>query len=210
VKKEQLIATLAAAASDSDPLVREVVFYTGANVPRFDFWTGEEYMLRFSMEPKDVNLSRLKAGAPLLDSHNSYRLENQLGVVEDAWLDGNRAMARVRFSAREDVADVVRDVNDGIIRNLSMGVEIGKREDITEKGSKMRQYLARDWQPMEISIVPIGADAGAQFLSTCPEYQVMRSLMERHNLSADPGAAGEADRARYLIQLQRVRHEAGL
>ena len=207
MKKELLIATLAATASESNPLVRELVFYTGVNVPRFDFWKGERYMLRFSMDTKDVRLDRLKAGAPLLNSHNSVELADTIGVVEDAWVENGVGKARVRFSERESVADIVRDVNDGILRNLSMGVDPGDLEDVTPKGSKIRHYLSRNWEPQEISIVPIGADAGAQFLSGSPEYQAMRTMMSRaEQVSSEAGAASEADkRARFLLNIERER-----
>lgn len=207
MKRELLIATLAATASESNPLVRELVFYAGANVPRFDFWKGEHYMLRFSMDPGDINLGRLKSGAPLLNSHSSQDVADALGVVEDAWVENGVGKARVRFSGRDSVADIVRDVNDGILRNLSMGVDPGQIEDVTPKGSKMKHYLARGWEPQEISIVPIGADAGAQFLSGAAEYQVMREMMARaEQLSSEAGAASRADqRARFLLNIERER-----
>ena len=40
-----------------------------------------------SLDPAHVDLSRLNGGAPLLNTHGAYDLEDVLGVVEAAWID---------------------------------------------------------------------------------------------------------------------------
>src|SRR5690606_18889467 len=107
-----------------------------------------------------VDLSRLEGGAPLLDSHRQYSLDGVIGVVERAWINGGEARAIVRFSEREEVEPIWRDVQTGIIRNVSVGYAVRKFE-ITREDGKLPVYRAVDWQPMEISLVPIGADAGS-------------------------------------------------
>lgn len=138
----------------------ELVWSTGARVRRFDWWEGRFYEEEISLDPKHVDLSRLESGAPLLNSHNNWRLDGQIGVVEKAWIEKGEARAIVRFSRREEVDAIWGDVKDGVIRNVSVGYTVRKYEIVKEEG-KLDLYRAVDWQPLEISLVSIPADAGA-------------------------------------------------
>jgi HK97 family phage major capsid protein/HK97 family phage prohead protease len=107
-----------------------------------------------SHEIKAADLSRLNDGAPLLFNHNPDRV---IGVVERAYIDGNkrRGYARVRFSRNPFAQEILSDVKDGILRNVSFGYSIDKME---ERGSG--DFVATAWSPFEISITPIPADPG--------------------------------------------------
>ena len=145
---------------DAEKRTIELVWSTGATVRRFDWWTGKRYDETLSLDPAHVDLARLNGGAPLLNAHASYDLSNVIGVVEKAWLDGGEARAIVRFSERDDVAPILRDVASGIIRNVSVGYAV-RTYQITERDGAPSEWLAVDWEPHELSLVPIGADAGA-------------------------------------------------
>lgn len=169
IKQAFLAAEILKPTEKREGRIRDIVFYSGAKVERWDFWGGERYWLQFSTKPDDVNLGRLNNGAPLLDSHNRASVANQLGVVESAWLKGKKGMATVRFSERPEVDGVWQDVEAGIIRNLSMMATINQLRETTPKGAKEKEFLAIDWEPQEISVVPVNADAGSQFLAASPE-----------------------------------------
>lgn len=142
----------------------DVVWFTGVDVPRMNFWTGEPYILRF--DPKGVDLSNLNSGAPLLDDHNDFDgVEGQKGVVSKAWVDGTNYLATLRFSRRPDVDGIWQDVQDKIIQKFSMGTEILEKQDISAKGDKMKTFVATKWRPYEISMAPIPADFGTTTLS---------------------------------------------
>tara|TARA_R110002073_G_scaffold120601_1_gene262647 strand:- start:20372 stop:22237 length:1866 start_codon:yes stop_codon:yes gene_type:complete len=113
---------------------------------------------------KAVRLGRLNNGAPFLNTHSDWSLGDVIGVVEKAWLDGSEGRALIRFSEREDVEPIWRDIKGGIIRNVSVGYRVHKYEVIEEDGAPTR-VIAKDWEPMEISAVPIGADDLAGFRS---------------------------------------------
>jgi len=136
----------------------ELVWSTGARVRRMDYWSGRAYYEELSLEADAVDLTRLNSGAPLLDTHANRELSKVIGVVERAWLDGNEGRALVRFSARDDVAAILADVKDGILRNVSVGYSV--ETYLIEEGD-VPVYRATAWTPMELSLVPIGADAGA-------------------------------------------------
>lgn len=151
---------------DAEARTVELVWSTGAMVRRRDTWTGKPYDEVLSLEAGHVDLSRLNGGAPLLNTHGAHDLGQVLGVVERAWVEtseaGAQGRARVRFSARADVEPIWRDVEAGIIRNVSVGYSV-RRFEITEHEGQVPIWRAVDWQPMELSAVPVGADSAAGF-----------------------------------------------
>lgn len=139
----------------------DVVWTTGARVMRGFF---ETYYEELSLDPKHVRMERLNGGAPLLDSHDGYRLSSVVGVVETARLEKGQGVATVRFARAEDdpEADAIfRKVKDGVIRNVSVGYRVHRLEKVEDGDETIAVYRATDWEPYEISMVPMGADAGA-------------------------------------------------
>lgn len=157
---QHLRAAVAAGSYDAEKRTIELVWTTGAAVMRRDWWTGDLYEEVLSLDPAHVDLSRLNAGAPLLNTHDGFDLNGMLGVVDRAWLANGEGRAVVRFSDREDVQPFVRDVATGIIRNVSVGYLVNTYEK-TESSGKLPVWRAIDWQPTEISLVPVPADPGA-------------------------------------------------
>jgi hypothetical protein len=143
----------------------ELVWSTGAQVRRAS-WSRGDYIEELSMAPGHVRMERLNLGAPLLDTHESWSLRSQIGVVLRAWLYGNEGRALVKFSRRDDVESIFQDVNDGIIRNVSVGYKVHKTE--RDETGAVPVERAVDWEPYELSLVPIPADAGAQVRSEEP------------------------------------------
>ncbi|WP_065890654.1 prohead protease/major capsid protein fusion protein [Pseudomonas sp. 35 E 8] len=149
----------------------ELVWTTGAKGRRWS-WDVGSYMEELEVSDTAVRLDRLNNGAPLLGVHNQYELRAVLAVVEKAWIADGLGHALVRFSKREDADVVFRDVIDGILRNVSVGYAVHRYELIEEEDDKLPTYRAVDWEPLEISLVPIGFDDGAKVRSakTPAEY----------------------------------------
>jgi hypothetical protein len=127
-------------------------------------WDGSYYE-ELSMSSEHVDLSRLQTGAPLLAAHDSFNLDSVIGVVERAWIDGNEGKAIVRFSSDAESDKIYQKVKEKVLRNVSIGYQVRKYEDVTPKGEKIPTFRAVKWQPHEISIVPIGFDPNAQVRS---------------------------------------------
>jgi hypothetical protein len=142
----------------------DLVFSTGAAVERMDFWTGKRYIETLSLEPAHVRLERLNDGGPLLDAHGAWSVSDQLGAVVpgSVSLMKKEARARVQFSKRAAVEEIWQDVRDGLIRSVSVGYRVYKVEETEGKGNALPVRRAIDWEPFEISMVPIPADAGAK------------------------------------------------
>src|SRR4051812_48777398 len=116
---EALAAQMMPGTLNTDERTVDVVWFTGIDVPRMNYWTGEPYTLRF--DPKGLDLSNLNNGAPVLDNHDDISgVNGQKGVVSKAWVDGTQYLATLRFSKRPEVEGIWRDVQDKIIQKFSM------------------------------------------------------------------------------------------
>lgn len=159
-----LRASVAPPASiDDESREVEITFSTGADVERYDWDAGRRYVERLSMDPAHMRIERLNAGGPLLDSHSAWSVSDMLGAVVpgSVVVAKGEGRARVRFSRREAVEGVWQDVKDGLVRSVSVGYRIYKYEETAPKGNKLPVRLATDWEPFEVSMVPIPADAAA-------------------------------------------------
>lgn len=144
---------------DDDKRTVEVVWSTGAKGKRGYF---NPYYEELSMQKKHIRLERLNAGAPVLNNHSSYDLRDSIGVVEKAWIKEKQGMAKIRFSSREEVQDIVKDIQEGIIRNISVGYKVHEYTDVSKKDDDIPTLRATDWEPMEISFVNMPFDKDAQ------------------------------------------------
>jgi hypothetical protein len=154
---------------DADTRTIEVTFTTGAAVRRVR-WLGWDTRIPFdevlTVTDAAVDLSRLRAGAPALDSHSMWSTAAQVGVVERAWLDKGEGRAAIRFPTQG--VDPPSDrmyalVSEKIIRNVSVGYTINEvRVEAPQKAGEIERRIVTRWTPFEISFVTVGADAGAQ------------------------------------------------
>ena len=159
-----LRADIAASSINDEARTVDLIFATVAPVMRYDWMGGEKFMEILSMEPGNVRLDRLNQGGPLLDTHSAWSVTDQLGAVVpgSVSLTKKEARATVRFSKREAVQAIWEDVKDGIIRSVSVGYKVYKFEETApSKSNALPVRKAVDWEPFEISMVPIPADVGA-------------------------------------------------
>jgi phage major head subunit gpT-like protein len=152
---ETRAASLAPTTFNAEDNTVEVVLSTGADVNR------GAYIERLPIANADL---RDIEGKPVLDTHNQGSTRAVLGVIEKAWRKDGEIRARLKLSAREDVAGIVGDIRDGILRSISIGYRVTRWADSTDsKGQRSRTALA--WSIHEASIVPIPADPGAKVRS---------------------------------------------
>lgn len=146
-----------------------VIWSTGSAVNRRDY--EGPFVEVLSLDPAHVRLDMLR-GASVLDAHKQYELADVLGVVIDAGIQSGAGWADVKFSARADVEPVWQDVQDGIIRHVSVGYTVEKWEETNDPATGARVKKAIEWTPREISFVPLPADPGATVRSNpMPQVQ---------------------------------------
>ncbi len=217
--KQHRAATIAPATYNAEARSVEVVWTTGAKVRRYDWWNDTSYDEELVVSSDAVDLTRLNSGnAPVLNTHSNYTLENIIGVVERAWIDGAEGRAVVRLSEREDIAGIVADIAGGIIRNISAGYTVAKYEVVAAAnrtdGGTVPLYRAVAWCPAEISFVPIPADAGSSTRgqpsqgSPCEfvraSAQIPQEIPMDDDTSASGGAPTPIDNSATLAQATRV------
>ncbi|MDN5871455.1 MAG: HK97 family phage prohead protease [Nitrococcus sp.] len=106
----------------------------------------------------EVDLTRVNAGAPVLYNHDRFDADKRLGVVERAWIEGGRGHAEIRISKRAEVDGIWQDIQDGVLRNVSVGYRVHERELQKERAAKLPTYRVTRWEPVELSMVDIPAD----------------------------------------------------
>lgn len=151
----------------SEPLAAaakfEIVFTTGAPVKRYDWVNGRYYMEQLEVSDEAIDLSRLQRGAPLLNSHYAWDLESQLGVCDQPEIRNGQGICQTQLSRRESVKGVVQDLEDRVIRNVSVGYARNAIEMVApSEDTGMWIYRVKRWTPMEVSLVTIPADMDSQ------------------------------------------------
>lgn len=177
-------AAIVPGSYDVEQRTFDVVWTAGAEVPRMDWWTGQRYIEVLEVSEKAIRLDRLRSGrAPVLDSHSRWSLDNVMGVVDgqSVKLADGEGRAKVRLSKRDDIAPLVGDIRDGIIANVSPGYVTHSYREEMRDGVMYR--IATDWEPMEISFVPVGADPDAGRRSH-PEAQLYPCVVTRAEIPA--------------------------
>ena len=99
-----------------------------------------------------IDLSR--EPLPLIESHDSSRVN--IGIVENLKIEAKKLRGTLRFGTSERASEIWEDIKAGIIRYLSIGYEI--MDTMAFEGG----FKVIRWQPLEVSIVSVPADPGAQ------------------------------------------------
>ncbi|MCC6482061.1 MAG: HK97 family phage prohead protease [Sphingomonadaceae bacterium] len=182
----------------------EVIWTTGATVRRYD-WIEGDYDETLATGPENVRLERLNGGGPVLANQDRSDLGSVVGsiVPGTARMQNGSGIARVRFASTADVADIVAKVRDGHIRSVSAGYIIHAYQ--VQEGEGRRAITVIDWEPIEISLVPVAADQGSFIRS---EESVM-SQTNRNNASTDQSDTNTAQPVTVRSIMTAVRN-AGL
>ncbi|MEY8688331.1 MAG: phage major capsid protein [Leptothrix sp. (in: b-proteobacteria)] len=139
---------------DLDARTLSLSFSSEAPVER---WFGSEVL---SHDAAAADFSRLNDAAPLLFNHN---MDDVIGVVERAWIEGDRrGHALVRFARTPRGDEVMGMVADGVLRNCSFMYRVDKYRIDSESEDPYYDpdatYTATAWMAYEVSIVSVPAD----------------------------------------------------
>jgi len=170
---------------DEQERIIKVVASTETPVMRRSFFSSP-WLETLGHKRGEVDLDRLKKGAPVLYNHNMFSRADRIGVVESAKLNSKerRIEATIRISKRDDVDDIWTDVRDGILKNISVGYTVNERVLTREGKGEPDEFRITSWSPGEISLVPLGADLNAQVgarLGDAMEYRIFDIENERSN-----------------------------
>jgi phage head maturation protease len=177
----------------------EAIAATETPVTRRDWGTGRLVREVLRIASDAVDMSRLN-GAPILDSHRRGSTAAVVGVIEGARIERGQLVIRGRLSARDDVADVARDIGDGILRNVSVGYRIDATERTAGASGEPDTVTATRWTPLEVSLVAVPADPAAQ-IRAADRHHVDPAPAEPETYT--PPASRDA-----LLQAERQRVDA--
>lgn len=145
-------ATFERAAVDEESRTVELAFSSEEPYGR---WFGTEIL---DHDKKSIRLGRLKNGGPLLLDHDT---RSHVGVIESVDIGPDRVgRAVVRFGRSAAAEEAFNDVKDGIRKHVSVGYRVHKMR-LEEEGADGAEstYRVTDWEPLEVSIVAVPADA---------------------------------------------------
>ncbi|MEO1700257.1 MAG: prohead protease/major capsid protein fusion protein [Planctomycetota bacterium] len=158
----------------------ELVMSTGARVRRHS-WLRGAYDEVLSLDPAHIRLDRINSGrAPFAEEHRAHQIDKIVGSVVEGSVqvrDG-QLVGRVRMHETERAREIEARMANGELCNVSLGYATHEQEVVeSEEGPDTR--TAVDWEPYEVSLVPMGADDGAHTRSAALETEcVVRSTTE--------------------------------
>ena len=146
--------------------------------------------------PASIDLSR--APLPLIESHDASGLP--IGVVDQLRTDGRKLRGVARFGNSQRAQAVLQDVQDGILRSVSIGYEYAGPPVAQGDGKTLRF----PFRPVEVSAVAVPADPNAGFFRSYPMNTTTEdtTLLSR---SARRALAAEADNQRSAVEMERAR-----
>jgi len=112
-------------------------------------WFGTEVL---SHEKDAVDLSRAAEGLPLLFGHNQ---DQPIGIVENVRLKDGRLRGLLRFSNNSRAREIFQDVQDGFLKNISIGYTVDRWEESADSD----EIRVTGWTLLEASVVTVPADA---------------------------------------------------
>jgi hypothetical protein len=151
---------------DAKARTATVVVSAGAPVKRYDWNNSRYYMEELVISGSAIDLTRINgAGVSVLNNHDQYSgLDAVLGRASNGRIEGSQLLADVRFSGRDEVAGLVRDIGDGIITDVSVGYARDQIEMLSPPAGQPNApwtYRITKWTPMEVSFVTVPADPQA-------------------------------------------------
>jgi HK97 family phage major capsid protein/HK97 family phage prohead protease len=150
---------------------------------------------------KSIRMDRIKNSGPLLFNHDP---DKHIGRVVEAGVKDGKGYAKVKFSKGPLGSEKLQDVQDGILKEVSVGYRIhAMQQEKTSEGSE--QYRVTDWEPLEISLVTIPADTkvgvgrsdeNGEPLTKISNQKNMETETQKIDVEKEKSLALEADRKR--------------
>lgn len=122
--------------------------FSAASEAPVERWFGTEIL---SHEDGAIRLDRVRSGAvPLLFNHH---WADPIGMVDAGRIENDRLLVDAHLFATDRAREIATMI-DGGLRNVSIGYLVRTFEEDVKKGI----FTARDWEPLEVSIVTVPAD----------------------------------------------------
>jgi HK97 family phage major capsid protein/HK97 family phage prohead protease len=139
--------------------IRDVTVDTDKRTATFSFSSEEPVDTWYGTEILSHAKGAMRTGVrqqnmPLLFNHD---MDDLLGVIENVTIEGSQGVAGVRFGKDQRGDWAMNQYADGILRNASFLYRVFKYEVDEDEDPDL--ITATDWEPYEISLVTVPADA---------------------------------------------------
>lgn len=127
------------------------------------------------------SIQALKNGAKikLLDGHAATGATT-VGIITKLWMDGTKLMFEAKISESSSGEDIYVKLKEGILDQVSIGFRI-KEQSFRKDGVRVIEGL----ELMEISVVPIPANPGANILAVKASDEAKSAQPIINNLSEE-------------------------
>lgn len=188
------------------------------NEKQLSFSSAEPYQRYFGLEILDhsenaVDMSRLNSIGTMLFNHD---YDQVIGRIDKAWLENGRAEAQVTFDEDEDSQKILAKVESGSLKGVSVGYRVYNWEEVKSGSTafvgnlevKGPAFIARKWQPLEISIVSVPADASVGVGRSDEDEKPNQKTEEANQMDKTAEQiALEAEQAELKRQLARAQED---
>ena len=160
-----------------------------------DFHTGVTRYAHQLDRNGTIHLDRMNSGrAPVVDNHSMWGSggESVLGIVEQGsvHMAAEGLVGTIRFQPDDQLPEGIRNgLSSGVLQNLSIQVTVLGMERIESDGLILAKVT--EYDPFEVSVVPVGADSGAHMLRIA---QSIHGFFD-HHADGGTGAGGGAPAA---------------
>jgi HK97 family phage major capsid protein len=156
-----------------------------------------DYLEVLDHSPASIDLSR--APLPLIESHDASGLP--IGVVDQLRTDGRKLRGVARFGNSQRAQAVLQDVQDGILRSVSVGYEYTGPPVAQGDGKTLRF----PFKPLEVSAVSVPADPNAGFFRSYPTMNLNEDNNTPLSRSARRALNAEEENQRSAVEMERAR-----
>jgi hypothetical protein len=148
---------------NKDTKTFDVVFATENPILRNYWWAEEKFYEVLVCDRRNMVCDRLDGGlVPLLDTHNNYSITNQYGIERNWKIENKECRATIEYTSQTQKQDLWPDIENKVIRNVSVWPRILKYERIPNAQDPINgipTYRAVLWEAMEISLCPVQVDS---------------------------------------------------
>lgn len=147
---------------------------TDAVIGRWGAYCDDEFIGDYDQQmvladAANIDDTRLKNGIPLIDSHSSYSILGQFGMLTKWWLQDNALYGTFKLSAIAKMTGVADSIKNQTIKFVSIGAMILK-DSWDRTGARPLRTITL-CQPYEVSLVVAGAIPDAMILSMNPKLK---------------------------------------
>lgn len=155
-RQEARFASFEPSSYDATARTVEAVLSAGTAVRRYYFT--EELVI----SDEAIDLGRVEQGLVcLLDAHNAREANAVLGRVSNVRIENGALIGTLHFGDTERARAVEGMVSRGELKGVSIGYKVTKWEIVRTDDDKHETWRAAAWELLEVSLVPVPADANA-------------------------------------------------